>query len=76
MLNEPYLIALNQANLLAHLITDELDLGGMQTLLKLCRGQYALVEEQVDPAAQAVLAALLGRPQEAYANGKGEPRPG
>jgi trk system potassium uptake protein TrkA len=46
-------IALNQANLLAHLITDELDLGGMQTLLKLRRGQYALVEEQVDPAAQA-----------------------
>jgi Trk K+ transport system NAD-binding subunit len=30
----------------------------------------------VHSAQQAALAALLGRPQEAYANGKGEPRPG
>lgn len=47
-------VALDQAHLLAHLITEEMHLGDMQTLLKLRRGQYALVEEQIHPQALAV----------------------
>lgn len=47
-------VALNQADLLAHLIAEEMSLGDMMTLLKLRRGQYALVEEQVHPTARAV----------------------
>jgi trk system potassium uptake protein len=46
-------VALNQADLLAHLIAEEMSLGDMLTLLKLRRGQYALVEEQVHPTAPA-----------------------
>ncbi|HEV8715836.1 MAG TPA: TrkA family potassium uptake protein [Candidatus Binatia bacterium] len=44
-------VALNQADLLAHLIAEEMSLGDMMTLLKLRKGQYALVEERVAPAA-------------------------
>jgi len=44
-------VALNQADLLAHLIAEEMSLGDMMTLLKLRRGQYALVEEQIRPTA-------------------------
>jgi trk system potassium uptake protein TrkA len=47
-------VALNQADVLAHLIAEEMSLGEMMTLLKLRKGQYALVEEQVHPRAQAV----------------------
>lgn len=46
-------VALNQADLLAHLIAEEMSLGDMLTLLKLRRGQYALVEERVHPQAVA-----------------------
>jgi trk system potassium uptake protein TrkA len=46
-------VALNQADLLAHLITEEMSLGDMMTLLKLRKGQYSLVEERVAPAAVA-----------------------
>jgi trk system potassium uptake protein TrkA len=46
-------VALNQADLLAHLIAEEMSLGDMMTLLKLRKGQYALVEERVAPAAVA-----------------------
>ena len=42
--------ALNQADLMAHLIAEEMSLGDMMTLLKLRKGQYSLVEEKVDPA--------------------------
>ena len=51
-------VALNQADLLAHLIAEEMSLGDMMTLLKLRRGQYALVEEQVHPTALAAGKAL------------------
>jgi trk system potassium uptake protein TrkA len=51
-------VALNQADVLAHLIAEEMSLGEMMTLLKLRKGQYALVEEQVHPRAQAVGRAL------------------
>lgn len=46
-------VALNQADLLAHLIAHEMDLGDMLTLLKLRQGQYSLVEKKVHPEARA-----------------------
>ena len=46
--------ALNQADLMAHLIAEEMSLGDMMTLLKLRNGQFSLVEEKVDPTAPAV----------------------
>ncbi|MGC8785849.1 MAG: potassium channel family protein [Anaerolineae bacterium] len=51
-------VALNQADLMAHLIAEEMSLGDMMTLLKLRKGQYSLVEEKVDPTAIAVGKAL------------------
>lgn len=51
-------VALNQADLMAHLIAEEMSLGDMMTLLKLRKGQYSLVEEKVDPNAIAVGKAL------------------
>lgn len=43
-------VALNQADLLARLIAEEMSLGDMMTLLKLRKGLYSLVEVKVDPA--------------------------
>lgn len=51
-------VALNQADILAHLVAEEMSLGDMMTLLKLKRGEYSLVEEKVHPSAQAVNKAL------------------
>ena len=42
-------VALNQADLMAHLIAEEISLGDMITLLKLRRGQYSLVGYRVAP---------------------------
>ncbi|HEX9260889.1 MAG TPA: TrkA family potassium uptake protein [Acidimicrobiales bacterium] len=50
-------VALNQADIIGHLVAEEMSLGEMTTLLKLRRGQYSLVEEQVHPDSAAV-----GRP--------------
>lgn len=47
-------VALNQADLMARLIAEEMSLGDMMTLLKLRKGQYSLVEEKVHPTAAAV----------------------
>jgi trk system potassium uptake protein TrkA len=47
-------VAVNQADLMAHLIAEAMSLGDMMTLLKLRKGQYSLVEEKLDRAAQAV----------------------
>ena len=47
-------VALNQSDLMAHLIVEEMSLGDMMTLLKLRKGQYSLVEEKVDPDATVV----------------------
>ena len=47
-------VALNQADLMAHLIAEEMSLGDMMTLLKLRKGQYSLVEEKVAPESLAV----------------------
>ncbi len=44
-------VALNQADILAHLVAEEMSLGDMMTLLKLKRGEYSLVEEKVHPDA-------------------------
>ena len=46
-------VALSQADLMAHLIAEEMSLGNMITLLKLQKGRYSLVEEKVHPAAVA-----------------------
>ncbi len=46
-------VAINQADMMAHLIAEEMSLGDMMTLLKLRRGQYSLVEEKVHPTAVA-----------------------
>jgi trk system potassium uptake protein TrkA len=40
-------VALNQADLMAHLIAEEMSLGDMITLLKLRKGQYSLAKECV-----------------------------
>jgi trk system potassium uptake protein len=47
-------VALNQADLLAHLIAEEMSVGEMMTLLKLRKGEYSLVEEKVHHASTAV----------------------
>ena len=47
-------VALNQADLMARLIAEEMSLGDMMTLLKLRKGQFSLVEEKVHPASNVV----------------------
>jgi len=51
-------VALNQADILAHLVAEEMSMGDMMTLLKLKRGEYSLVEEKVHPQAIAVKKAI------------------
>lgn len=46
-------VALNQADLLARLIAEEMSLGDMMTLIKLRKGLYSLVEEKVHPQSVA-----------------------
>ncbi len=59
-------VALNQANVLAHLIQEEMSLGDMMTLLKIRHGRYSLVEEKVEKGAKAIGVELknLGLPEE------------
>ncbi|MEP7357185.1 MAG: TrkA family potassium uptake protein, partial [Anaerolineales bacterium] len=47
-------VALNQADILARLIAEEMSLGDMMTLLKLRRGEYSLVEEKLRPTSKAL----------------------
>lgn len=47
-------VALNQADIIAHMVAEEMSLGEMTTLLKLRRGRYALVEERLHRTATAV----------------------
>lgn len=47
-------VAINEPDMMAHLIAEEMSLGDMMTLLKFRKGQYALVEEKVHPMALAV----------------------
>lgn len=57
---------INQADVMAHLIQEEISLGDMMTLLKLRRGRYSLVEEKVPPGAKAIGVPLkdLGLPDQ------------
>ncbi|MCQ3938947.1 MAG: TrkA family potassium uptake protein [Chloroflexi bacterium] len=45
---------INQADVMAHLIQEEMSLGDMMTLLKIRRGRYSLVEEKVPRGAKAI----------------------
>lgn len=47
-------VAVNQAEILASLIQEEMSLGDMITLLKLRRGNYSLVEEKIPEGARAI----------------------
>ncbi len=47
-------VALNQAEILARLIEEEMSMGDMMTLLKLRRGNYSLVEEKIPDGARAI----------------------
>lgn len=47
-------VALNQPDILASLIQEEMSLGDMMTLVKLRRGSYSLVEEKIPKGARAV----------------------
>lgn len=55
-------VALNQADLMAKLIEEEMSLGDMMTMLKLRRGNYSLVEEKIYPGAKAVGLAIKDLP--------------
>jgi trk system potassium uptake protein TrkA len=47
-------VALNQPEVLASLIEEEMSMGDMMTLLKLHRGRFSLVEEKLPPGSPAV----------------------
>lgn len=51
-------VALNQADLLAHLIQEEMSLGDMMTLFQIRRGRYSVVEEKVPEGATGIGVAL------------------
>jgi trk system potassium uptake protein TrkA len=51
-------VAVNQAELLARLIEEEMSLGDMMTLLKLRRGRYSVVEEKIPRNAKALGTAI------------------
>lgn len=57
---------ITQADVMAHLIQEEMSMGDMMTLLKLRRGRYSLVEEKVPAGAKAIGVPLkdLGLPDE------------
>jgi trk system potassium uptake protein TrkA len=47
-------VALNQADIMAKLIEEEMSLGDMMTIMKLRRGKYSLVEEKINAGAPAI----------------------
>jgi trk system potassium uptake protein TrkA len=47
-------VALNQTDILAKLVAEEMSLGDMMTLLKLRKGEFSIVEEKVHPEASVV----------------------
>src|SRR5512147_1253047 len=47
-------VALNSADVLAHLIQEEMSLGDMMTIFKVRRGHYSVVEEKVPAGARAI----------------------
>ncbi|MEP7356997.1 MAG: TrkA family potassium uptake protein [Anaerolineales bacterium] len=55
-------VSLNQADVMAKLIEEEMSLGDMMTLLKLRRGNFSLVEEKIYPGARAIGLAIKDLP--------------
>jgi trk system potassium uptake protein TrkA len=51
-------VGLNQADLMAHMVAEEMSLGDMMTLMKLNKGQHSLVQEKVHPSSAVVGKAL------------------
>ena len=47
-------VALNSADVLAHLIQEEMSLGDMMTIFKVRRGRYSVVEEKVPTGARGI----------------------
>jgi len=47
-------VALNSADVLAHLIEEEMSLGDVMTLFKIRRGRYSVVEEKVPAGAKGI----------------------
>jgi trk system potassium uptake protein TrkA len=47
-------VALNQADLMVHLILEEMSMGDMMTLLKLRRGKFSIIEEKLAPQSNLV----------------------
>ena len=55
-------VALNQADILASLIEQQMSLGDMMTLLKLRQGTFSLVSEKLPPSSPAVGQAIKALP--------------
>jgi len=51
-------VGLNQADLMAHLVVEEMDVKNVLTLMKLNRGDYSIVQVRVDDESEAVSKAL------------------
>ena len=47
-------VALNSADVFAHLIQEEMSLGDMMTIFKIRRGSYSVIEEKVPTGAKAI----------------------
>jgi trk system potassium uptake protein TrkA len=47
-------IGVNQADIMAHLVVEEMNLKNMFTLMKISRGEYSIVQMKVDNTAKAV----------------------
>ncbi len=47
-------VALNSADVFAHLIQEEMSLGDMMTIFKIRRGRYSVVEEKVPAGAKVI----------------------
>ena len=55
-------VALNQSDVMAKMIEEEMSMGDMVTLMKLRRGDFSLVEEKIPNGAQAVGIAIKDLP--------------
>jgi len=55
-------VALNQADIMAKLIEEQMSLGDMMTMLKLREGEFSLVEEKIFPGAPATGKAIKDLP--------------
>ncbi|MFB0919649.1 MAG: TrkA family potassium uptake protein [Oscillospiraceae bacterium] len=47
-------VGLNEADVMAHLVAEEMSLGDMMTIMKLNKGQHSLVQEKVHPKSSVV----------------------